>query len=38
VKSLGGTSATIDNKPASLWFVSLTRINLQVPDGVAPAR
>jgi uncharacterized protein (TIGR03437 family) len=30
--SLGGTSVTIDNKPAYLWFVSPTQINLQVPD------
>jgi uncharacterized protein (TIGR03437 family) len=33
--SLGGTSVTIDNKPAYLWFVSPTQINLQVPDGVS---
>jgi len=30
--SLGGTSATIDNKPVYLWSVSPTQINLQVPD------
>jgi len=30
--SLGGTSVNIDNKPAYLWFVSPTQINLQVPD------
>src|ERR1019366_6072554 len=30
--SLGGTSVTIDNKPAYLWVVSPTQINLQVPD------
>jgi uncharacterized protein (TIGR03437 family) len=30
--SLGGTSVTIDNKSAYLWFVSPTQINLQVPD------
>jgi uncharacterized protein (TIGR03437 family) len=30
--SLGGTSVLIDNKPAYLWIVSPTQINLQVPD------
>jgi len=30
--SLGGTSVTIDNKQAYLWYVSPTQINLQVPD------
>jgi uncharacterized protein (TIGR03437 family) len=30
--SLAGTSVMIDNKPAYLWFVSPTQINLQVPD------
>lgn len=30
--SLGGVSVTIDNKPAWLWTVSPTQINLQVPD------
>jgi uncharacterized protein (TIGR03437 family) len=30
--SLGGTSVTIDGKPAYLWIVSPTQINLQVPD------
>ncbi len=30
--SLGGTSVTIDNKQAYLWFVSPTQINVQVPD------
>jgi uncharacterized protein (TIGR03437 family) len=30
--SLGGTSVTIDNKSAYLWYVSPGQINLQVPD------
>ncbi len=30
--SLGGTSVTVDNRPAYLWYVSPTQINLQVPD------
>jgi uncharacterized protein (TIGR03437 family) len=30
--SLGGTSVTINSKPAYLWFVSPTQINLQAPD------
>jgi uncharacterized protein (TIGR03437 family) len=30
--SLGGVIVTIDNKPAYLWLVSPTQINLQVPD------
>lgn len=30
--SLGNTSVTIDSKPAYLWFVSPTQINLQPPD------
>jgi uncharacterized protein (TIGR03437 family) len=33
--SLGGTSVTIDSRPAYLWFVSPTQINLQVPDDYA---
>ncbi len=33
--SLGGTSVTIDNRPAYLWYVSPTQINLQVPDDSA---
>jgi uncharacterized protein (TIGR03437 family) len=30
--SLGGTSVMVNNKPAYLWFVSPTQINLQAPD------
>ena len=30
--SLGGTSVTIDNKQAFLWYVSPFQINLQAPD------
>ncbi|MGD1070794.1 MAG: hypothetical protein ABSB15_11690 [Bryobacteraceae bacterium] len=30
--SLGNTSVTINSKPAYLWFVSPTQINLQPPD------
>lgn len=34
-RTLAGTSVTIDNKPAYLWYVSPTQINLQVPDDSA---
>jgi uncharacterized protein (TIGR03437 family) len=34
-QSLGGTSVTIDNKSAYLWFVSPEQINLQVPNDAA---
>lgn len=30
--SLGGTTVTIDNNPAYLWYVSPGQINLQAPD------
>jgi uncharacterized protein (TIGR03437 family) len=30
--ALGGTSVTINGKPAFLWFVSPTQINAQAPD------
>jgi uncharacterized protein (TIGR03437 family) len=30
--SLGGTSVTVNNKPAYLWFVSPNQINFQAPD------
>jgi len=32
--SLGGVSVTINAKPAYLWYVSPTQINLQAPDDV----
>jgi uncharacterized protein (TIGR03437 family) len=31
-QSLGGTTVAIDKRPAYLWYVSPTQINLQVPD------
>ena len=34
-QSPGGTTVTIDNKPAYLWLASPTQINLQVPDDTA---
>jgi sugar lactone lactonase YvrE len=33
--SLGGTTVTINNKPAYLWYVSPSQINLQAPDDTA---
>jgi uncharacterized protein (TIGR03437 family) len=30
--TLGGVSITIDGKPAYIWFVGATQINVQVPD------
>ncbi len=33
--SLGGVNVTVDSKPAYLWYVSPTQINLQVPDDPA---
>jgi uncharacterized protein (TIGR03437 family) len=33
--SLGGVSVTIDSKPAYLWYVSPTQINLQAPSDTA---
>jgi uncharacterized protein (TIGR03437 family) len=30
--SLGGTTVTIDGRPAYLWYVSPSQINLQAPD------
>jgi uncharacterized protein (TIGR03437 family) len=29
---LGGTSVTVNNKPAYMWYVSPTQINVQAPD------
>ena len=31
---LGGVSVTVDNKPAYLWFVSPTQLNVQAPDSI----
>ena len=33
--SLSGTSVTVDGKPAFLWYVSPTQVNLQAPDDTA---
>jgi uncharacterized protein (TIGR03437 family) len=33
--SLGGVTVTVDGKPAYLWYVSPTQINLQAPDDAA---
>jgi uncharacterized protein (TIGR03437 family) len=33
--SLAGTSVTINGKPAYLWYVSPTQINMQAPDDMA---
>jgi uncharacterized protein (TIGR03437 family) len=35
VTKLGGTSVTVNNKPAYPWFVSPFQINLQAPDDTA---
>jgi uncharacterized protein (TIGR03437 family) len=32
---LGGTSVTINNKPAYIWYVSPTQVNVQAPDDTA---
>jgi uncharacterized protein (TIGR03437 family) len=34
-QSLGGVSVTINGRPAYLWYVSLSQINLQAPDDTA---
>lgn len=34
-QSLGGTSLTVNSKPASLWFVGANQINAQAPDDTA---
>src|ERR1700685_1124668 len=34
-QSLGGTTVTVNNKPAYLWFVSPGQINFQAPDDTA---
>ncbi len=31
-QSLGGTSVTINNKPAYLWYASPTQLNVEAPD------
>jgi uncharacterized protein (TIGR03437 family) len=34
-QTLGGASVTVNSRPAYLWFVSPTQINLQAPDDTA---
>ncbi|HWF08429.1 MAG TPA: IPT/TIG domain-containing protein [Bryobacteraceae bacterium] len=34
-QQLGGTTVTVNNRPAYLWFVSPGQINLQTPDDTA---
>jgi uncharacterized protein (TIGR03437 family) len=34
--NLGGVTVTIDGKPAYIWFVSPSQINVQVPDDTNP--